>query len=484
MRVRFAPSPTGSLHIGSARTALYNYLFARHSGGSFVLRVDDTDLARSDGALEASILEDLRWLGLAWDEGPDVGGPSGPYRQSERSRQHMAAAEHLLATGQAYRCFCPEERLEELRRAALAEGRTPRYDRRCLALPEREVRRRLDAGEPAAIRFRVPAGEVVVDDLIRGRVVIGADALSDPIIVRSEGLAGYNFASVVDDRDMGITHVIRGDDHLTNTARQQLLFEALGGPAPRWAHHSMVLGRDGGKLSKRHGATAVGDYRDLGYLPEAIVNYLALLGWSHGEDEVLDLDRLVAEFDFAKLSSSPAVFDLAKLDWLDHERIMALAPEEHERRFAERLPAGTPPQAAAALAAAFQPSLVRYGDAPAAAAAVLAPPPAPPDLLAVALAAAPQLTRMRELRAGAPEWLTPAGARDLLATYRAWGKERGIGARDLLMPLRIALTSAQHGPELPFVLAALDRETALSRLDLTLAGNAAGEPTPTPGDQP
>ena len=334
------------------------------------------------------------------------------------------------------------------------------------------------------MRFKVPAGEVVVDDLIRGAVVIGADALSDPIIVRSDGVAGYNFATVVDDRAMGITHVIRGDDHLTNTARQQLLFEALGGPVPRWAHHSMVLGPDGGKLSKRHGATAVGDYRELGYLPEAIVNYLALLGWSHGEDEVLDLDRLVHEFELEKLSPSPAVFDLPKLDWLDHERIMALAPEEHERRFAERLPAGTPPQAAAALAAAFQPSLVRYGDAPASAAEVLAPPPLPADLRAVALAAAPQLAHARALRAEAPDWLAPAGARDLLAAYRAWGKEQGIGARDLLMPLRIALTSAEHGPELPFVLAALDRDTALARLDLILAGDPAGEPTSTPGDQP
>jgi nondiscriminating glutamyl-tRNA synthetase len=472
------------LHIGSARTALYNFLFARHSGGSFVLRVDDTDASRSDAALEASIIADLRWLGLGWDEGPDVGGPCGPYRQSERLERHRSAARELLASGHAYHCFCPEERLEGLRREALAEGRTPRYDRRCLALPEDEVRRRLGGGESAAVRFTVPAGEVVVDDLIRGRVVIGADALSDPIIVRSDGVAGYNFATVVDDRDMGITHVIRGDDHLTNTARQQLLFEALGGPVPRWAHHSMVLGADGGKLSKRHGATAVGDYRELGYLPETIVNYLALLGWSHGEDEVLELDRLVREFDLGRLSPSPAVFDLAKLDWLDHERIMALAPEEHERRFAERLPAGTPPQAAAALAAAFQPSLVRYGDAPASVAEVLAPPPPPPELLAVVLAAAPQLARARSLRAEAPEWLTPAGARDLLVAYRAWGKEQGIGARDLLMPLRIALTSAEHGPELPFVLAALERRTALARLDLTLAGNAAGEPTSTPGDLP
>jgi len=484
VRVRFAPSPTGTLHIGSARTALYNFLFARHNGGSFVLRVDDTDAARSDAALEESIMADLRWLGLAWDEGPDLGGPAGPYRQSERLEGHREAAARLLDAGLAYRCFCPEERLEELRREALAAGRTPRYDRRCLGLPAAEVRRRLDAGEPAAVRFRVPAGNVVIDDRIRGQVVIGADALSDPIIVRSDGVAGYNFATVVDDLAMRITHVIRGDDHLTNTARQQLLFEALGGPMPRFAHHSMVLGPDGGKLSKRHGATAVGDYRELGYLPEAIVNYLALLGWSHGEDEVLDLERLIAEFELGSLSASPAVFDLAKLDWLDHERIMALAPEEHERRFAERLPAGTPPQAAAALAAAFQPSLVRYGEAPGAAAEVLAPPPPPDELRAVALRAAPQLAHVRALRAEAPEWLTPDGARDLLAAYRAWGKERAIGARDLLMPLRIALTSAEHGPELPFVLAALARGTALTRLDLILAGNVAGESTPTPGEAP
>ncbi len=429
-------------------------------------------------------MSDLRWLGLAWDEGPDVGGSAGPYRQSERLERHRKAADRLLEEGLAYRCFCPEERLEGLRREALAQGRTPRYDRRCLALPADEVRARLDAGESAAVRFQVPAGEVVVDDLIRGPVVIGADTLSDPIIVRSDGVAGYNFATVVDDLDMGITHVIRGDDHLTNTARQQLLFKALGGPAPGWAHHSMVLGPDGGKLSKRHGATAVGDYRDLGYLPEAIVNYLALLGWSHGEDEVLDLDRLVREFDLGRLSSSPAVFDLAKLDWLDHERIMALAPEEHESRFAEQLPAGTPPQAAAALAAAFQPSLVRYGDAPAVAAEVLTPPPLPDEFRALAVAATPQLAHVRALRAEAPAWLTPVAARELLATYRGWGKECGIGARDLLMPLRVALTSAEHGPELPFVLTALDRDTALARLDHVLSGNPAGEPTSTPGDQP
>jgi nondiscriminating glutamyl-tRNA synthetase len=482
MRVRFAPSPTGHLHVGNARTALFNWLLARGHDGALILRIEDTDAERSTVESEHSIVEDLHWLGLEWDEGPDLGGPCGPYRQSERLPGYRVAGDRLLAGGRAYHCFCPEERLAALRAAALAAGRPPRYDRRCLGLAPDEVQRRLAAGEPAALRFRVPPGDIVVDDLIRGAIVIGAEAVGDFIIVRSDGVAGYNFATVVDDRDMGITHVIRGDDHLTNSARQVLLFQALGAPVPRFAHHSMVLGTDGGKLSKRHGATAVGDYRELGYLPQAVVNYLALLSWSHGEDEVLGMERLIADFDIEALSSSAVVFDQAKLDWLDHEHIMALAPEVHERLFAACLPAGTPAPAAAALAAAFQPSLVRYGEAAALAAAVLEPPPAPADLAAVAAAAGAQLARVRALRAAAPEWLAPAAARDLLAEYRAWGKAHGIGARDLLMPLRIALTGTEHGPELPFVLAALTRDAALVRLDLALAGNRAGESNANPGD--
>jgi nondiscriminating glutamyl-tRNA synthetase len=482
VRVRFAPSPTGTLHIGSARTALFNWLFARHNGGSFVLRVDDTDVMRSEDRHEAAIFADLRWLELDWDEGPDTGGSCAPYRQSERLEGYRAAAAELLAGGHAYYCFCPEERLAEARAAALAEGRPPRYDRRCLGLTPGEVRRRLADGEPAALRFQVPGGEVLIDDVIRGRVAVGADAIGDFIIVRSDGVAGYNFASVVDDRDMRITHVIRGDDHLTNTARQLLLFAALGGDAPRFAHHSMVLGADGGKLSKRHGATSVGDFRELGYLPQAIVNYLALLSWSHGEDEVLGTDRLIAEFELEKLSASPSIFDQAKLDWLDHEHVMALAPQVHERLFAERLPAGTPPQAAAALAAAFQPSLVAYGQAPALAAAILEPPPPPPHLASVVSAGAPQLAEFAALRAAEDDWLTPDAARGLLAAYRAWGKERGIGARDLLMPLRIALTGAEHGPELPFVLAALEGAETQTRMSAALAGNPADTTPTNPGD--
>ncbi len=491
MRVRFAPSPTGTLHIGSARTALFNYLFARHCGGSFVLRIDDTDIARSEERHEEAILADLRWLGLDWDEGPGAEGAYGPYRQSERWDGYHAAAEQLVFAGAAYPCFCSQERLEALKAEQLAEGRAPRYDRRCLGLELSEVARRLSAGEPSTLRLRVPDGDITVDDLLRGPIVVKEGAVGDFIIIRSDGAAGYNFATVVDDRDMRITHVIRGDDHLTNTARQLLLFRALGASVPVFAHHSMVLGAEGGKLSKRHGATSVGDFRELGYLPQALVNYLALLSWSHGEDEVLAMDRLVADFQLEKLSPSAVVFDQAKLDWLDHEHVMGLAPEVHEALFAERLPAGTPVPAAASLAAAFQPSLVAYGQAPDLAASVLDRPVLTPELAAALPPAAAQLAEVRSLRAEAAEWLPPAAARELLGAYRAWGKQAGIGARDLLMPLRIALTGAEHGPELPFVLAALDRAETLRRLDPHLsgltgpgAGNPAGEATTTPGDTP
>ena len=481
MRVRFAPSPTGSLHIGSARTALFNWLFARHHGGRFVVRVEDTDASRSDSRHEEAILADLRWLGLGWDEGPDVGGPYGPYRQSERLEVHQAEARGLLERGVAYHCFCSEERLAELRARQMAEGRTPRYDRRCLALGEEEVDGRLAAGEPAVLRLKVREGEVVVNDLIRGPVAFSTGAVGDFIILRSDGTAGYNFTVVVDDRDMAITHVIRGDDHLTNTVRQLLLFEALGAEPPAYAHHSMIHGEGGGKLSKRHGATAVGEYRERGYLAEAVVNYLALLSWSHGKDEVLGRDRLVADFALEKLGASPAIFDQAKLDWLDHEWILALDPAVHERLFAERLPAGTPPQAAAALAAAFQPSLVAYGQAPELAAAVLEPPAVPDALRPLVAAAGEQLGELRRRRADAAAWLAPDEARVFLAGYRGWGKDRGLAAKDLLMPLRVALTSAEHGPELHYVLAALDRAETLTRLDAVLPGTS-DPPPKTKGD--
>ena len=358
----------------------------------------------------------------------------------------------------------------------------PKYDRRCHGLSGEEVERRLAAGEPAALRFAVPEGEIVVDDLIRGRVAFTSDVIGDFIILRSDGRAGYNFAAAVDDAEMRISHVIRGEDHLTNTARQVLLLRALDAPQPRYAHHSLILGPDGAKLSKRHGATAVGEFRELGYLPQAVTNYLALLSWSHGEREVLGMGELIAEFDLAALSGSPAIFDAGKLDWLDHEHVLALDEAEHERLFAARLPAGVAEPAARALAEAFKPSLVRYGDAARLAAEVLDAPPPPPELLGEVAAAATALGRFAGLRAAAGDWVSPAAARSLLADYRALGPELGLNARGLLRPLRIALTGREHGPELPFVLAALDRAEALRRLDRALVAAGAEGVDPRPVD--
>jgi len=478
VRVRFAPSPTGSLHIGSARTALYNYLMARRHDGSFVLRIEDTDAARSEARFEQAILDDLAWLGLRWDEGPDVGGAFAPYRQAERGPGYRAAADALRVAGLAYPCFCSQERLDALREAARAAGRPPRYDGRCRALEPTEIERRLAAGEPAALRFAVPPGEVRFDDAIRGPITIAGDAIGDFIVLRSDGMPSYNFAAVVDDGAMAISHIIRGDDHLTNTARQELLRRSLrpGPPAPVYAHHSMILAPDGGKLSKRHGATAVGEYRELGYLPQAIVNYLALLSWSHGDDEVLGLDRLVADFDLAALSASPAVFDLAKLDWLNHRWIMTLDDAEHERLVGERLP-GAPAPAVRALAAALKPSLERYGQVPGIAAAVLERPVLDAEARRIAAEAGERLELFAGLRRAAPApYLDPEAARELLGEYRRLGKERGYGPRDLLMPLRRALTGREHGPELHYVLAALDGGETLARL--------AAATDPTQGDRP
>jgi nondiscriminating glutamyl-tRNA synthetase len=487
VRVRFAPSPTGTLHIGSARTALYNFLFARHAGGSFVVRIEDTDAARSEQRFEQAILDDLAWLGLAWDEGPDRGGPFGPYRQAERAARYRAAADALAAAGLAYPCFCSQQRLDDLRSAALAAGEPPRYDGRCRRLDAAEVERRLAAGEPAALRFAVPPGDVGFDDAIRGPIVIGSEAIGDFIILRSDRTPSYNFAAVVDDAAMAITHVIRGDDHLTNTARQELLRRALyrDAPAPVYAHHAMILAPGGGKLSKRHGATSVGDYRALGYLPQAIVNYLALLSWSHGDDEVLGVERLIASFELQALSASPAIFDVGKLDWLNHQWIMASSDAEHERLVGERLAAGTPAPAVRALAAALKPSLERYAEVPQLVAPVLDRPALGGELRGALAAAGERLELFCGLRRAAPRpYLTPDQARELLAEYRRLGKERlACGPRELLMPLRQALTGRDHGPELHYVLAALDADETLERL-AAVAGAPSAGPAPASSTGP
>ncbi|MDR2493060.1 MAG: glutamate--tRNA ligase [Coriobacteriales bacterium] len=320
VRVRFAPSPTGSLHIGGARTAIYNWAFARHYGGTFVLRIEDTDPERSTAESTEQIIRSLAWLGLAWDEGPQAGGDSGPYFQTERQALYERELAVLKAAGSAYPCFCTPEELARKREQATASQGATGYDRHCRSLSEAEAQRRIDAGEPHTWRLKVPTQreEVSFDDLVYGTVRVPIGQLDDFILVRSDGKPTYNFAACVDDALMGITHVIRGDDHLSNTPKQILVYEALGREVPAFAHLSMILGADGSRLSKRHGATSVEAFRDAGYLPEALVNYLSLLGWSlDGATTVIDKATLCESFSLDRVSRNPAVFDEAKLDWMN-----------------------------------------------------------------------------------------------------------------------------------------------------------------------
>ncbi len=319
MRVRFAPSPTGQLHVGNARTALFNWLLAKSRGGTFLLRIEDTDRERSTLASELSILDDLRWLGLTWDEGPHCGGPHGPYRQSERLALYQSHADRLLANEHAYRCFCTPEQLEADRQAATAAGQPPKYSGRCRSLAPSEVSRRLSAGEPAVVRFRVPSHrDVTFADAVRGPVTINTDLIGDPVLLRSDGTPAYNFAVVIDDALMKVTDVVRGEDHIPNTPRQVLLYEAFGWAPPVFAHLSLVLGPDHAPLSKRHGATSVVEFRSRGYLPEALVNYLALVGWSPGGgDELVPLEEMARRFSLDGVSHSAGVFDVEKLAWVN-----------------------------------------------------------------------------------------------------------------------------------------------------------------------
>src|SRR6478609_7177748 len=328
MRLRFAPSPTGLLHVGNARTALFNWLLARGQGGRFVLRIEDTDRERSTAESERSILDDLRWLGLDWDEGPDREGGHGPYRQSERMAIYRAHADRLLSDGRAYHCFCSQELLETDRQAAMAAGQPPRYVGRCRGIDSATARARLKAGETAVIRFRVPDHrDVSFDDAVRGTVTISTDVIGDPVLLRSDGTPAYNFAVVIDDALMGITQVIRGEDHISNTPRQVLIYEAFGWTPPRFAHLSLVLGPDHAPLSKRHGATSVAEFREKGYLPEALVNYLALIGWSPGGgDELLPLDELARRFSLGGVSHSAGVFDEEKLAWANRHYLKLAEP--------------------------------------------------------------------------------------------------------------------------------------------------------------
>jgi glutamyl-tRNA synthetase len=328
-RVRFAPSPTGYLHIGGARTALFNWLYARRHGGTFVLRIEDTDAERSSWDMVNGILDGLRWLGLDWDEGPDIGGPHAPYFQSERLDRYRAMADRLVAEGRAYHCYCSTELIQQKREAAEKSGGGWRYDRACLALSSEQIAALDAAGAPRAVRFHVPPGQTAFDDRVRGSIAFDNANIEDFVVLRSDRQPTYHLSVVADDIDMEITDVVRGDDHISNTPKQVLLYAAFGRPAPRFAHVPLILGPDKKRLSKRHGATSVMEYPRLGYLPEAMVNFLALLGWSPGGDrELFTRDELVAAFTLEGISGGNAVFNQEKLDWFNQQHIMGLPLEE------------------------------------------------------------------------------------------------------------------------------------------------------------
>ena len=476
VRVRFAPSPTGWLHVGGARTALYNFLFARHHGGTFVLRIEDTDRSRStDEAIDA-IIGDMRWLGLSWDEGPEIGGPYGPYRQTERQDIYRRELERLVASGHAYECFCLPEELEAERERAREARVSFRYSRRCRDLSPEE-RERLRAVNPRpAIRFKMPLeGEVVIEDAIKGTVRFDLSQLDDFVIARSDGTPTYNFAVVVDDATMGITHVIRGDDHLSNTPKQIALFHALGYEVPRYAHLSMIHGPDRRPLSKRHGATAVFEFRNQGFLPEAMVNYLALLGWSLDDrTTIFTLDELIEHFSLERVSSNPAVFDIDKLTWLNGYWIRTLAPEELAERvrpFVEE----------------------RYGNVKVDRDVIL-------ELVSLTQERMTRLTEFADWtyfyfvrdeefeisekdasKLASPEATRAlTAARDALSRCETWGceeieralrgvvEETGMKVKQVFQPVRVAVTGSSVSPPLFESIALLGRERTLARLEAAL----------------
>jgi glutamyl-tRNA synthetase/nondiscriminating glutamyl-tRNA synthetase len=473
MRLRFAPSPTGHLHVGNARTALFNWLLARGSGGTLVLRIEDTDVDRSSAESDASIIRDLRWMGLDWNEGPDVGGPHGPYRQSERLSLYAAQAAALLNSGHAYHCFCAPGQLEAERKAAIAAGLPVRYSGMCRSITRQQAEARIAAGERPALRFRVPDGrEVRFADAVRGEVSFHSDVIGDLVIIRGDGRPAYNFAVVVDDALMEITHVIRGEDHLSNTPRQLLLYEALGRQSPAFAHLPLVLGPDHSPLSKRHGATSVAEFRSKGYLPEALLNYLALLGWSpriggDGDDELLPVEELARRFTLAALGRSAGVFDEEKLAWANRHYLKLASPERIAELSVPFFGASGVPLSLEARGLEFMASVV-----PIATDAVDRLDQVPTRLAFLfdyrpELALADPVIRMevegpafRRVISAFAQVLADAPRLDsdrFRSAAQAVRARTGLKGRDLFHPIRVALTARANGPELDLVVPAIER---------------------------
>ncbi len=480
VRVRFAPSPTGPLHVGNARTALFNFLYARQKEGTFVLRLEDTDAERSTSEAERMILQDLRWLGCDWDEGPDHPGGQGPYRQSERIQIYRRYAEELLAKGNAYRCYCTPEELEEKRKRFLARGIPPRYDGRCRDLTPQEERTLSAAGRSSSLRFRVEARNVEFQDLVKGRVSFDAQKLGDFIILRSDGMAPYNFAVVVDDGLMGISHVLRGEDHLTNTPRQLLLYKALGFSPPQFAHLPLILGSDRTPLSKRHGATSVAHFREEGYLPGALANYLALLGWSGEEGrEIYSVGELIENFSLERVSRSPAIFSYEKLKWVNRIHLKDLPGDrklELARPFLERKglhPAETDrPWWQAALEAVW--GEVDHLSQLADHLAILCEERWAIETEAQSLLQKEESRKILEELRGELRTVEEVDADNYRRILSSLAQRLHLSGRRLYMPLRAALTGRTRGPELDKIFVLLGKERVLKRVEFALRPAESG----------
>ena len=476
-RVRFAPSPTGYLHVGGARTALYNWLFARHLGGKFLLRIEDTDVDRSEARHEAQLMEDLQWLGLDWDEGPGVEGPHAPYRQSERLGIYREHTERLLAEGKAYRCFCTAEQLEAERQQAAAEHRALVYSGRCREIPAGESARRA-AAEPFAVRLRIPDHPLRFHDLVRGDVEFPSETVSDPILVRSSGMPVYNYVVTLDDALMEITHVIRGDDHLSNTPKQVAIYEAFAWTPPEFAHLSTILGSDREKLSKRHGATSVASFREMGILPEALVNYLALLGWGAegGTRELFSLPELVKEFRLERVTASPAVFDWEKLHWLNrHYLKQAEQARVEELAWPHFASAGLLPRSDDAgpevkawfgkLLGLFLPAVSQLDELPGKSEFVFRFDPAA-SRASEENAAILATESARKVLAGFAARVLAQDEPVTPEQFKAWMNEvkaeTGAKGKDLFHPVRIALTGSHSGPEFDKLIPILEEGSRLA----------------------
>ena len=480
IRVRFAPSPTGPFHIGGARSALFNWLLAKKYGGKLVMRIEDTDLDRSTKESEENINEALAWLGITWDEGVDVGGPYGPYRQTERLNTYRAYTEQLLAEGKAYHCYCSEDELEAARQEQHGRGETPRYNGRCRQLTETEIAQFVQEGRRPTVRFHVLENkQIVFKDMVRDTISFDSNGVGDFVIVKSDGIPVYNYAVVIDDALMHITHVIRGEEHLSNTPRQVVLYEALGFTPPEFGHISLILAKDRSKMSKRHGATSVDQYRKLGYLPEAIVNYLALLGWSPvGEEEFFSLHQLIEQFSMERVAKSPAVFDVDKLNYISAQYIKKASPEVvTELALPHLREAGYIGAEISTIEKAWLIAVVgelreyiSYG-----AEIVNHIDIFFKDDIEFENEEAAEIMRDTDIPQVMNSFREKLQALEVVdapavkALLKSITKELKLGGKKVFMPIRVALTGKMHGPDLDKIISLIGKERILARLDARLA---------------